>query len=489
VPLGFDVERAKRGSQDGPLSAGTSSPKPPLGPSSFRGAGFPTRDGRGGARGRPNDWDRGGRRRGGGFYDDRDRYGGPRSRSQEGRWREDDRERRDSRYTDSTRDIRDEHDLRDRDRDLIRPKPDRVSNEPPLSTRNIPPPPPAPSAPAFGSVPRLLKTTDIQSLTGKPPPTEPKALRPLSAGHTVGSDRQPPIGPPKPVLRDGIPPIPTGPRALQQKWQQLPNKQWINPALAGKKIPESPKVVRSQGFVLQQQKPFGSYRPDSSYSDRHPDFERRPGSSDAQSDSQVASTDGRPRGWHISGPNDGEIKSERDTQAVRASVDRGSRTSLDSDVKMGGIDAPEPPSREAGAEPGDQEFGVDPPWPQATDIQNAPTDSGYASLSRPNDKVDAPKASENTIPAITDTEDTFTIYSLAQSVAEDDAEMYISQFVEALADYVSSEAQTDLEDPRFLQTVVNSLPSLLRAFALRLGYVGSSVAERQVMYFIHKQRR
>ncbi|KAK3321177.1 hypothetical protein B0T19DRAFT_260434 [Cercophora scortea] len=339
APLGVDAERARRGSRDGPLSAGSSSSDPPFAPSSFRG-GFP-RGGRGRGRG---DWERGGRGRGN-FYDDRDRYG-PRSRSQEGRWgrEQEERDRRDARYMDPAREVREERDVRERERpDLIRPKPDRVSHEPPASTKDISPPPLAPSAPSFGSVPaRVPSTADIQSLTGKAPPTGPRALteeRPVSAGLAVTNEtRQPPTGPSKPTLPDGSPPIPVGPRA-QQKQQQRSSKQWINPALAGKKIPESPKIARSQSFASQQHpRPFGNYRPDSSHSDHHGDFERRPRSSDAQSDPQHGTTDVQLRGLHITGANDTPIKSERGTQSARASIDRDTRTVIENeDVKMADV--------------------------------------------------------------------------------------------------------------------------------------------------------
>ncbi|KAK0613629.1 hypothetical protein B0T14DRAFT_402024, partial [Immersiella caudata] len=311
APLGVDAERARRGSRDGPLSAGSSSSDPPFGSANFRGGGGFSRGGGRGGRGRGDAWERGGRGRGGNFYDDRDRYLGPRSRSQEGRWGrdQDDRDRRDARYGDSARDVRDERDLRDRDRDLVRPKSDRVSHEPPASTKDVSPPPLAPSAPAFGSVPsRQPSSADIQSLTGKPPPTGPRALteeRPVSAGHAVGSDRPPPTGPAKPVLPDGSPPIPVGPRAQQQKQQQQ------------------------------------LFRPESSHSDYLGEFDRRPRSSDAQSDSQLGTTDGQLRSLHTGGSDHFGIKTERGTQSARASIDREPRPHADSDVKMGGMDASE----------------------------------------------------------------------------------------------------------------------------------------------------
>ncbi|KAK3315404.1 hypothetical protein B0H66DRAFT_481359 [Apodospora peruviana] len=303
-PLGVDAERARRGSRDGPLSAGSSSSDPPFGPSSFRGGGFP-RGGRGRGRG---DWGERGRGRGGGFYDDRmDRYG-PRSRSQEGRWGgrdQEERDRRDFRHLDSARDLHNDREPRDRvERDLIPRKLDRVSHEPPTSTKDVSPPPLAPSAPAFGSVPSRQPTTaDIQTPTGKAPPTGPRALteeRPVSAGHAVGGDRAPPTGPSKPTLPDGSPPIPVGPRAQQKPQQQ------------------------------------------SSHSDHHGDFERRPRSSDAQSDPHVATTDGQLRGLNITGLHDVAVKTERGTQSARVSVDRDTKAGYDAeDVVMRDVGAPE----------------------------------------------------------------------------------------------------------------------------------------------------
>ncbi|KAM7189392.1 hypothetical protein V8F33_010080 [Rhypophila sp. PSN 637] len=343
VPLNVDAERARRGSRDGPLSAGSSNSDPPFGPQSFRGGGFP-RGGRGRGRG---DWDRGGRGRP--FFDEPNhRYGGQRSRSQEGRWGRDpdERDRRDLRYNDSARDARDDREQRDRpERDLIPRKFDRVSHEPPPSTKDVSPPPLAPSAPAFGSVPsRQPSGADIQSLTGKAPPTGPRALteeRPVSAGHSIGGDRPPHAAPPlKPSLPDGSPPIPVGPRAQQQKQPHRTSKQWINPTLAGKKVPDSPKLGRSQSFVSQQPRPFSNYRPESSHSDQHPEPERRPRSPDAQSEPQAATSEGHPRGLNISGPNDVAVKSERSPQSTGASIDVEPRAEYErEDTKMADVDA------------------------------------------------------------------------------------------------------------------------------------------------------
>ena len=115
----------------------------------------------------------------------------------------------------------------------------------------------------------------------------------------------------------------------------------------------------------------------------------------------------------------------------------------------------------------------------------AATDSGYASLGR----VAEPQAKEDVLNNVpNDTEDSATVYSVANSVSQDDMEMYTSQFAEALADFVSSATQNAGEDAALVQAAGASLPELLRAFSLRLGSAGSSKAEREVMYFIHKHR-
>ena len=376
VPLGVDAERARRGSRDGPLSAGSSNSDPMFAQSPFRG-GFGRGAGRGMGRGR-GDWEpRGGRDRGT-FYDERDRY--PRSRSQESRWgrEQDDRDRR---YPDTARDARDDREIRDREnreRDLIRPKPDRVSHEPP-STKDVSPPPLAPSAPAFGSVPsRQAAPAEIQSLTGKAPPTGPRALaeeRPVSAGHGVGGERLPPTGPSKPALSDGGLPIPVGPRAQQK--QQRSSKQWINPSLNAKKVQESPKTARSANFPLQQVRPLANYP---SHPDHHRDLEKRPRSPGARSDSHVPTSDRQ--GLHVAtGPDEIIIKSERGSQSARTSVERETRpTPYTVDVSMGGMDTGRPvqdtPSNEqpesAVASKAD-DVVAEKPTQEARDVEKKPT--------------------------------------------------------------------------------------------------------------------
>ena len=420
MPLNVDAERARRGSRDaGPLSAGSSSSDPPFAPIPDRGipdrgipdrgipdrgipdrgmpdrgmpdrgiqdrgmldrgipdrggfrGGYNSRGGNRGGRGRGGDWDRGGRGRGM-FYDDhRDhRNWQPRSRSQESRWGPqrdlmDDRDRREppARYMDTVRDMRDDRDPRERDNREPPPrqKLDRVSHEPvPTTAKDVSPPPLAPSAPAFGSVPsRQPSSAEIQSVTGKAPPTGPRALiteerqdrpSPATGLPPANIERGPPTGPSKPLLPEGSPPIPVGPRA------QRSSKQWINPTL-GKKIPESPKSARSQSFVSQSQhgRPFGGHRPESSHSDHHGETERRPRSPDAKSESHLVAADGQARNSLLTGANDTPIRPERGTQSARASVDRDTRASFDNrDMRMDSFGGPHRPFRELEVERRDE---------------------------------------------------------------------------------------------------------------------------------------
>lgn len=319
-PLGVDADRSRRGSRDGgPPSAGSSSSDPQFGMAPYpRGGGF--HRGRGRGRG---DWSERGRGRGH-YMDDRsDRY--PRSRSQEGRWGRDrdDRDRMDrmDRYADPDTRREIQHERDPRDRELFRNKLEARANaghDSGLSSKEVSPPPIAPSAPAFGSVSnRGLSVGEgyvPASAAAKIPPTAPRAFndRPPSAGHDPA---MPSAGLGKAMLHDG-PSIPVGPRAQQPPPPRPSSKQWINPNL--KKAPESPKLMRSPSFV--HQRPV--LRRDSSQYDHYHDDERRPRSSDAKSDSVY---DNRARSNYSAEPGEITVKSERESQSARASMDRDAR--------------------------------------------------------------------------------------------------------------------------------------------------------------------
>ncbi|KAG5750838.1 hypothetical protein H9Q72_007645 [Fusarium xylarioides] len=317
-PLGVDADRSRRGSRDGgPPSAGSSSSDPQFGMAPYpRGGGF--HRGRGRGRG---DWSSERGRGRGPYMDDRgDRY--PRSRSQEGRWARDrdDRDRMDRHADpDTRRDIRDDRDPRDRE--LFRNKLEARANaghDSGLSSKEVSPPPAAPSASAFGPVPnRGLSVGEgyvSASAATKIPPTAPRAFndRPPSAGH---DPTMPSVGLGKGMMHDG-PSIPVGPRAQQLPPPRPSSKQWINPNL--KKGPDSPKLMRSPSFV-QQRPPL---RRGSSQYDHYHDDERRPRSSDAKSEPHY---DNRARTNYSAEPGEITVKSERESQSARASMDRDTR--------------------------------------------------------------------------------------------------------------------------------------------------------------------
>lgn len=252
----------------------------------------------------------------------------------------DDRDRGD-RFPDP--DLRRDRDDRDmRDREAFRPKADRSSlpHEHPPVTKDVSPPPIAPSAPAFGTVPtRPANASENPPLSapGKPPPTAPRAFaeRPGSSGHGGGSEPQPSVPSHGKPPVEGAPPIPVGPRA-----QQRPSsKQWINPNMTGRKVPESPKTMRSQSFV--QHRPFS--RRESFGSEHPPDDEKRPRSSGAKSDFQPGSINRPTQPERRSVPPESAPKLGRETSPAAMSRDQGHPPD-DDDLDDGEIVSTPPPS-------------------------------------------------------------------------------------------------------------------------------------------------
>lgn len=84
-------------------------------------------------------------------------------------------------------------------------------------------------------------------------------------------------------------------------------------------------MMRSPSFVQHRPPPL---RPDSSQHDHHDD-DRRPRSSDAKSDSYLSGIDNRARSQYSAEPGEITVKSERESQSARVSMDRDIRTSRD----------------------------------------------------------------------------------------------------------------------------------------------------------------
>ena len=80
--------------------------------------------------------------------------------------------------------------------------------------------------------------------------------------------------------------------------------------------------------------------------------------------------------------------------------------------------------------------------------------------------------------------DVKTVYSDA-SIPGLEKESYISE----LANDLLSKARSEQPDSQMIQRISLSLPKLLRAFALKVGYNAPSQMHRDVMWFVHKHRR
>jgi hypothetical protein len=121
-------------------------------------------------------------------------------------------------------------------------------------------------------------------------------------------------------------------------------------------------------------------------------------------------------------------------------------------------------------------------------VHGPATDSGYASASLCQKSVanvhDADLNSSTLV--ATETCDAGTVYSGEGSISGDpELDAYQSELVD---DLVNKMREFETE-PETLASIFEQLPLRLKCFALRLGQPGSSKAERDVMYFVHKYRR
>ncbi|KAJ4183440.1 hypothetical protein NW759_017083 [Fusarium solani] len=120
------------------------------------------------------------------------------------------------------------------------------------------------------------------------------------------------------------------------------------------------------------------------------------------------------------------------------------------------------------------------------------TDSGYASLGKDTTPTsvgnltskEQPNEFDSSRLSDHDEDDTATVYSAAASIPEDDMETYKSELSEAIIKAV----RPHVSDAEQLESLKSSFPALLQSFALRLGCPGSSKAEMEIMYFVHKHR-
>ena len=86
---------------------------------------------------------------------------------------------------------------------------------------------------------------------------------------------------------------------------------------------------------------------------------------------------------------------------------------------------------------------------------------------------------------ILDTADAYTIYSVdGNETAERETHGYISQFADQILARIGHQQSDDK-----IKILVTRLPELLKAFALKIGQSPSDQDHREVMHFMHKNRR
>lgn len=120
-------------------------------------------------------------------------------------------------------------------------------------------------------------------------------------------------------------------------------------------------------------------------------------------------------------------------------------------------------------------------------IATLPEDSGYGSIAE-RTFYSNPKTQDGTVEALVHNtavdDDAKTTYSKATN--EDPIQM--RDFVNELASDIYGKLEPTI-DPEDWSLLSQSLPELLKAFAIKIGSDGTSQAHRDVMYFVHKEHQ
>jgi hypothetical protein len=127
-------------------------------------------------------------------------------------------------------------------------------------------------------------------------------------------------------------------------------------------------------------------------------------------------------------------------------------------------------------------------------VEGPCTDSGYASIFKTNISRNNPPLPDE--PQCTaddksnvkmrdeDTEDAKTLYSAATTIDLPKSQQYISE----LCSDILSKLENHFDSTNW-NTLETALPSLIKAFAIKIGHDSSAQINQDIMYFIHKQHR
>lgn len=122
------------------------------------------------------------------------------------------------------------------------------------------------------------------------------------------------------------------------------------------------------------------------------------------------------------------------------------------------------------------------------------TDSGYASIFKTNISRNGPPLPDkpqcladdksNVKMRDEDTEDAKTLYSAATTIDLPKSQQYISE----LCSDIFSKLENHFDSTNW-NTLETALPSLIKAFAIKIGHDSSAKVNQDIMYFIHKQHK
>ncbi|KAJ3578823.1 hypothetical protein NPX13_g1746 [Xylaria arbuscula] len=117
-----------------------------------------------------------------------------------------------------------------------------------------------------------------------------------------------------------------------------------------------------------------------------------------------------------------------------------------------------------------------------TNVDPLPSDSGYATLSH----ASRMQVEQSTlaIDGVGDDNDMQTVYTEFSSHSDVRTESYIDMFADDLFRKIGGRQL----NAQMVQKLSNSLPTLLKALALTIGYQSQTQVQRDLMVFIHKQR-
>ena len=150
-------------------------------------------------------------------------------------------------------------------------------------------------------------------------------------------------------------------------------------------------------------------------------------------------------------------------------------------------DAMQPPGARIDESAKDEDVEATTRTETATTSARPFTDSGYHSASREVTSKCIVDGQDGQVVQLAqnDVLDSATVYTVEPQVPETEADFYVSEIADSLYAVVS----TLIRDGDAIDNLAMRLPSLLQGFCLRLGHCSSSQMQREVVVFLHRNRK